>query len=74
MINHPFTRSFHFPLVGIPSFSLSSAQVPKAASFIFSDLQGSSISTGLGRVMGTVFGGEKAVRFSMDLVGGLEHL
>lgn len=28
-----------------------------AASFIFSDLQGSSISTGLGRVMGTVFGG-----------------
>lgn len=28
-----------------------------AASFIFSDLQGSSISTGMGRVMGTVFGG-----------------
>lgn len=28
-----------------------------AASFIFSDLQGSSISTGLGRVIGTVFGG-----------------
>jgi len=28
-----------------------------AASFIFSDLQGSSISTGLGRVVGTVFGG-----------------
>eukprot|EP00913_Durusdinium_trenchii_P019622 g18446.t1 len=28
-----------------------------AASFIFSDLEGSSISTGLGRVIGTLFGG-----------------
>ena len=34
------------------------ATVSEAASFIFSDLQGSSISTGLGRVVGTVFGGE----------------
>lgn len=35
----------------------------EAASFIFSDLQGSSISTGLGRVVGTVFGGEKSTAF-----------